>query len=170
MHLTIAKIITILGLACYLTVCTFNNIVDKGTNEILLGKMFNMQMLSDDPTLGKGLLPRSIATKNMPIITLKCITVLEILTSSLLWFSGFQLLRAYLFKKIKITKAISSCNLALSSFMGLWFFFWCGGLWFGYWIKTGQIQEVHMHLIMISILALIFVNTPIGSKDISDEN
>jgi len=54
--------------------------------------------------------------------------------------------------------AINIANYSLSAFMSMWFFFLCGGFWFGYWIKTPQIQEVHMKLIIISIVEIIFIN------------
>jgi hypothetical protein len=35
--------------------------------------------------------------------------------------------------------------------------FICGGLWFGYWLKQGAIQSVHMTLILITLASLQYV-------------
>ncbi|CAD0215726.1 hypothetical protein AGRHK599_LOCUS3981 [Rhizobium rhizogenes] len=41
--------------------------------------------------------------------------------------------------------------------MALWLAFMVGGFWFGYWIKQGAIHQVHMTLLIISILSTGYV-------------
>ncbi|MFV0643302.1 MAG: DUF2165 family protein, partial [Sphingomonadaceae bacterium] len=51
---------------------------------------------------------------------------------------------------------------ALTCFMMLWLCFMIGGFWFGYWIKQGAIQQVHMTLLIISVLSIGFI----GNREI----
>jgi predicted small integral membrane protein len=158
MIILIPKIILMLGLSCYLTIAVINNILDKDTNRFLLGQMFSMTLLENDPVFGKGLLSRAIHSKKTSEILLCIISIFQIVISAMLWYGSIQLIFAFLHHSFHLTYAIHCCTIALSCFMSLWFFFWCGGLWFGYWIKTGQVQEVHMRLVIISVISLLFIN------------
>jgi len=155
--LLIAKIISMLGLTGYLFVAVFNNWRDKGTNRFLLNQMFGMELLKSDLVLGRGLLNRAIDTSSFATNVLKAVVLVQAVLVVLLLLGSIELLMV-LFAGGSSSTAVATCNIAVSCFMALWFFFWCGGLWFGYWIKTGQIQEVHMKLIILSILELIFLN------------
>jgi predicted small integral membrane protein len=158
MPFSYVKFLSMIGLSCYLMIATWNNFVDQKTNQFLLGQMFSMSLIKDQSDLGQGLIPRAIESKEVPRIVLDSVIVIESLITLMLWLVSLQLMYATLFHKARKAKAIAHCNLALVLFMALWFFFWCGGLWFGYWIKTGQIQGVHMQLIVISLLELILIN------------
>ncbi len=155
------KIVSMAGLSCYLSIAVFNNMIDRGTNKFLLGQMLSMDLLMCDHVLARGLMARAIKSINASTFVLNLIIVLQALIAILLWGGTLQLVWAFTIDQDMLHLAINTCNLALSLFMGLWFLFWCGGLWFGYWIKTGQIQEVHMKLIIISILELLFINCAI---------
>ncbi len=54
-------------------------------------------------------------------------------------------------------RCVSKRTLALTCFLMLWMGFICGGLWFGYWLKQGAIQSVHMTLILITLASLQYV-------------
>lgn len=163
MVILIAKIILMAGLSSYLTIAVINNIVDKGTNRFLLKQMFSMLLLENDPVLGKGLTSRVIHSEKISVFLLRLISIIQIIISGALWYGAIQLTMAFLHHTTHLSYAINCCTLALSCFMALWFFFWCGGLWFGYWIKTAQVQEVHMKLVIISILSLLFINFGVPS-------
>lgn len=150
-----AKIFSILGLACYLSIATLNNFVDQSTNRYLLKQMTSMELLQKDPIFGQGLIKRAIHSEHFVNYLLNLIIIIEATISFLLFYGAYLLIRT---DSNHILFAINKCNFAVVCFMSLWFFFWCGGLWFGYWMKTGQIQEVHMRLIIISLLELIFLN------------
>ena len=155
--LIIPKMISMLGLAFYLSIAVINNILDKKTNRHFLKQMFSMRLLKEDQELGQGLLKRAICEKKANI-TLNMIIYLQVIIALLLWFGASQLAWTFLNHPSYLNVAKNVCNIAITMFMVLWFFFWCGGLWLGYWIKSPQIQEVHMKLIMLSISELIFIN------------
>ncbi len=92
-----AKIISIFGLAAYLTVATLNNIVDRGTNRFLLGQMCRMDLLSNDPVFAKGLIRRAIQSELFPIWLLNGIILIEIIICFLLWYGGTHLFYCVIF-------------------------------------------------------------------------
>ena len=47
---------------------------------------------------------------------------------------------------------------AMDNNICLWGGFLCGGLWFGYWIKQGAMQMVHMTLFMLGIGTYLLFN------------
>jgi predicted small integral membrane protein len=157
LSLLMAKAISLYGLALYMSIAVINNTLDKGTNYYLLKQMLNMHHLKDDPYLGKGLLHRAISSDRFIKYLLTFIVICQGVICILFWFSATEFLMASCSENYFLM-AKSIATYTLSAFMGLWFFFWCGGFWFGYWIKTPQIQEVHMKLIIISILEIIFIN------------
>ena len=146
------------GLSCYLSIAVTNNILDKGTNRFLLRQMLSMALLESDSIFGRGLLSRAINSEKVSEILLHVISIVQIIISAILWCGSIQLILAFFHNSHHLVFAINCCTIALSCFMSLWFFFWCGGLWFGYWIKTGQVQEVHMRLVIISIISILFIN------------
>lgn len=141
MVILIAKIILMAGLSSYLTIAVINNIVDKGTNRFLLKQMFSMLLLENDPVFGKGLTSRAIHSERMSVLLLYLISTIQIIISGGLWYGAIQLTMAFLHYANHLSYAINCCTLALSCFMALWFFFWCGGLWFGYWIKQDRFKK-----------------------------
>ena len=157
LSLLMAKSISLCGLALYMTIAVINNTLDKGTNYYLLKNMLSMHHLKDDLYLGKGLLHRAILSEKFVKKLLNLIIIFQTMICILLWLSASEFLTAFYFSQnLLMAKNIATCT--LSAFIGLWFFFWCGGFWFGYWIKTPQVQEVHMKLIIISILEIILIN------------
>jgi predicted small integral membrane protein len=155
--LIIAKIISMFGLSSYMTIAVINNTIDKSTNEFFLSLMMRMELLKGDH-LGQGIIHRAIKSTVFPKLLLKVIVFLQSLIAVGLWFSSIQLASFLFFHNLSLEYIIQCSSIAVSIFMGLWFFFWCGGFWFGYWIKMGQVQEVHMKLIIISLLELLLLN------------
>lgn len=149
------------GLALWVGVACFNNIIDKATNRFLLGAMFAMQLLKEDGQLGQGLLRRSWENKKKRVNFLLWLIVgIQAVISLLLCISA-SLLFLSVFNSHYQSISILMANWSLLSFMGLWLGFLCGGLWFGYWIKMGHVQVVHLLLLIISLLAVDVVNIPI---------
>ncbi|MBO0128956.1 hypothetical protein [Agrobacterium sp. OT33] len=64
---------------------------------------------------------------------------------------------ALLWGIVTVQAARETAVRALSGFMALWLAFMVGGFWFGYWIKQGAIHQVHMTLLIISILSIGYV-------------
>jgi len=73
-----------------------------------------------------------------------------------LWNAWFRYVLVYYKKDQRlIERAARRVIFALTCFLTSWLVFICGGLWFGYWLKQGAMQSVHMTLILIALVAII---------------
>jgi hypothetical protein len=143
------------GLAAWLSLAVINNILDFGTNKHLLANVTTMRELKADPILGKGLVGRARDGEGYPAMILRVVIPVQIAVSLLLWRGAWHLVvsedRGF---------SVGAANLGLAGFMALWFWFLIGGLFYGYWMKMPQVQQVHLALVLISISAAILVNLP----------
>ena len=155
------KGLPILGIGCWLLLAALNNLIDAGTNVTLLNRMMSMRDLREDKKLGQGLLYRTVGSTAYVPLMLKVIAITQLLIASTLILSGFILI-SLVFKIGMFSQnealLISSC--AVLIFMAFWFFFLIGGLWFGYWIKMGNLQSVHFMMLVISMLLQLILFIP----------
>lgn len=158
--LDIAITVLLAGWAAWLSIAVWNNSVDRGTNEFLIGTMLSMRLIKEDPKVGLGLEARASDDTSTAKRLLTGIICIQVIISGLLWAAAicfaYSLLGGDRFLAVGVT------NLALTAFGALWLFFLCGGLWHGYWIKTPQVQQVHLTLVMITVLLLAVTNLPVG--------
>lgn len=152
-----SRLVVMLGLALWLSVAVLNNLTDPGTNRALLGHTLSMDLLRADEGLGAGLLWRAWPG-DWSRMVLYAVAALQSGIAVLLWRAAY----AYFAIAIHgngtgLAAARHAAVLALSCFLMLWMGFICGGLWFGYWLKQGPVQSVHMMLILISLGALLYV-------------
>lgn len=144
------------GLAAWMTIAVLNNATDTGTNLFNLRNMISMEALSQDMTLGNGIEWRAWKQVDAKWL-LYPIIVWQVATAAVLWWASVaQMLAAR--SKLSDEMASSWARLALSMFAGMWLVFLCGGLWFGYWMKQGPIQQVHFTLLILSVCCLTLVN------------
>lgn len=154
----LAKSLLIIGLAAWMSIAVLNNTTDPATNRFFLGTMLQMNLLFDEPNgLGQGLLWRAMSGEiGKPMLL--AIAAAQAAIAAYLWFAGISfLVAAGRGDARRLAAARGRAVHALSAFMALWLFFLVGGLWFGYWIKQGVIQQVHMTLLILSVLAIQFV-------------
>ena len=140
--LLLIKIFLLGALGVWLTLALINNIVDKETNRYFINDMISMSQISADPIVGRGLLRRACHDKKRAAFLLNIIVFAQCVIAIMLFFAAGSLLMTIFGFSMLI--ALSLANIALFTFMFLWFCFLCGGLWYGYWIKMGQIQLVHI--------------------------
>lgn len=147
------------GLAAWLTIAAINNLTDPLTNRLFLGQTISMGMVKAEPVLGSGLTWRAWPAQWSKYI-LYGIVIFQFFTASLLWYAAGSYARSMAQNSIQaFVKARDRAILALTCFLMLWLFFVCGGLWFGYWLKQGAIQSVHMSLILITLASLLYVQS-----------
>lgn len=151
-----AKTIILTGVALWLSILVFNNIVDADTNILNIHTMLTMSLLKQDPNVGLGLRWRAWPDGYAgPVLTV--VVVYQVIVMAALWYAASRFLAA-LRGRITEARAIAAANVALSLLALLWLGFLSGGSWLGYWIKQGPITGVHMNMLMLSIVLLIFVN------------
>jgi predicted small integral membrane protein len=156
--LLIIKVCLLAGLGVWLSIALTNNILDKETNRYLIREMLSMSLISADPNMGRGLLRRACHHPKRAAQLLTGIIIIQCAIVVLLWCAACILLISILWHPISF--AIEFANIALLAFLLLWFGFLCGGLWYGYWIKTGHIQLAHFTLFIVSLLSIIIINLP----------
>lgn len=154
-----SRLVILLGLAIWLSIAVVNNLTDPGTNSLLLGYTLSMDLIRTEEILGAGLLWRAWPTQWSPVI-LYFVVAVQLVCATILWWATAAYAKAFSYKDVQaLSDGRDRAVLALSLFILLWMFFICGGLWFGYWLKQGAVQIVHMVLILIGIGALILVQT-----------
>ncbi len=162
-YFKLIQALPVLSAGIWLLLAAFNNLTDPGTNVRLLVRMMTMEDIRRDNDLGLGLLQRAISdTKFIPAF-LKAIAYVQIVIAASLILSSLGLV-ASVMEVVWISRLdiLMITNLSIFSFFTLWAFFLIGGLWFGYWIKMGIVQNVHFVLILYSILLMIVVNLKFG--------
>lgn len=153
-----AKSVLILGLAGWMTVAVLNNATDPGTNRFHLTAMFEMALLEEEPNgLGQNLRWRALPSWITPVVLWLVIAVQAAITLYL-WKAALGCMAVTLRGRSAFPDKVRNTAVrALTCFMALWLCFMIGGFWFGYWIKQGAIQQVHMTLLILSVLSIAFV-------------
>jgi hypothetical protein len=148
------KACLLIFLAIWLCLAATGNFLDAGTNRHLLGEMMRMSQLKDDPLLGKGLMRRAWMWPSAPKLVLVLVSVYEFGVATLLLRAGWY----WLATPTEPGLALAASDQALLGFGALWCFFLLGGLWFGYWIKTPLLQQVHMTLLLLTLLCVLLMH------------
>lgn len=156
------KTLFLSGLSLWFTLAIVNNLTDPGTNIHLIGQMMGMNLLKDDPNMGKGLQWRAVSSRSVHKMVFSCVVLAQIITVILLWKASMAFLGIALdfTNALPLVRANYLGNLGLGAFASIWICFWVGGMWFGYWMKTPQIQQVHMMLLIMSMCGFLLVNLP----------
>jgi predicted small integral membrane protein len=155
----LSRLVLLTGLAAWLSIAVFNNLTDPGTNRLLLGHMLSMDLLRSEPVLGSGLAWHAWPTEHVPTL-LYAVAAVQVTVAAAMWLAALLFARAGWSGKLRqLRQARSAGVLALSGFLLLWLWFACGGLWFGYWIKQGAVQSVHLTMILIALGALLYVQS-----------
>lgn len=162
----LSRLVLLTGLAAWLSIAVFNNLTDPGTNRLLLGHMLSMDLLAGEPVLGSGLAWHAWPVERVPAL-LYGVAGIQVLVAAGLWCAALLFGRATLSGKPRQLRMARSAGVAaLSAFLLLWLWFACGGLWFGYWIKQGAVQSVHLTMILIALGALLYVQSaPVQEAD-----
>lgn len=137
----------------WLALAAFNSCVDSATNRTLLGNLISMAAIKPGEALGQGLLSRAVRDPRSSRVLLRWIVAVQLVIALAmvaaggnLWASGGD------------PPSVRVAGYALLAFGSLWSCFLLGGLWFGYWIKTPQIQQVHFTLLLASLLTFLVIN------------
>jgi predicted small integral membrane protein len=153
-----AKAALLGGLALWLSIAALNNATDQGTNRSLIGAMLDMRLIDgDNSELGHGLLWRSVNSA-LAVWLLWFVIIYQAAVSIYLWKAAFAFAHVTVFPGSgDLERARATGVRALTLLMMLWLFFLCGGLWFGYWLKQGSVQLVHLMLLIVSIVSIVFI-------------
>lgn len=161
----IAKSVLMLGVSGWMTVAVLNNATDPATNRFHLGMMFEMALLAEEPNgLGQNLRWRALPNAITPVV-LWIVVAVQAAITAYLWKAAWGCATAALRGRSALPDDTRQTAVrALTCFMALWLCFMIGGFWFGYWIKQGGIQQVHMTLLIVSVLSIGFI----GNRQLED--
>jgi len=157
------KTLFLSGLSLWFTLAIFNNLTDSGTNIYLIGQMMRMDLIKEDPNLGNGLQWRAVSGILVHKLVFYCVVLVQIVVVILLWRASiaFFCIAMHFTNAPTLARSIYLGDLGLGAFAAIWICFWSGGMWFGYWIKMPQVQQVHMMLLVISMCGFLLVNLPV---------
>ncbi|MFD7657447.1 DUF2165 family protein [Actinosynnema sp. NPDC059797] len=154
--LQLIRLVATAWLTVWLGLITLNNITDFGTNEALIRQMFEMRPLLEDPVRGNGLewraLPGGLAAAALVGVILYEAFIVVLLARSLP--AGVRALRG----AGRPQEFTRRANRGLAAALVLPAGFLAGGMWFGYWLFMGQVQQVHLTLLIIVSLVAVLVN------------
>ncbi|MGW5877691.1 DUF2165 family protein [Nocardiopsis terrae] len=156
--LILPQLLVLVGMAAWLTLIMINNITDSGTNIHLIGRVLTMEDMVGNPHQGQGLLGRALSG-DLAAPALYGVIAYQAVSSALLWWAAAAHLLLALGRGDG-TRATRLGNVALSALAGLALMFLVGGLWFGYWITFGPVQQVHFTLLLVAVGGLVLVNLP----------
>jgi len=154
----IYKGMVLFGTGSWMLMAACNNLLDAKTNVILLTRMMSMEEIRLDGKMGQGLLYRSIQSSLFVFPMLRTIAAMQLVIGLSLLVSSVLIMNIP-FYFIEISESIVAIvvNLSILSLTLHWFVFLIGGLWFGYWIKMGQVQMVHFTMLILSILLHVMI-------------
>jgi predicted small integral membrane protein len=145
------------GTALWFSLIAVNNTTDFATNRTLIGDTVSMKAIIADQTSGRGLhwraLPRGVAG---PLLV--AVIAYQATAAAFMWravLTGARLMRG---AGQDVATFVRHANRSLTLFAGMFLGFLIGGLWFGYWMHLGPVQQVHFTLLIIGVLLAVLVN------------
>jgi predicted small integral membrane protein len=151
--LLLFKLILLAGLALWISLIAFNNLIAFRNGVFAIGQLMRMAPLEQAPAIQTPLLARKIENPLLHRAVLSIVLAAEIASGLLLWSAVAALAGAGGF-----ADPVAQANLALSAFMATCFLMLIGGSWFAYYIRQDNVQLLHFVLIGVSALALLAVN------------
>jgi len=118
-----------------------------------------MDKIIEDPNIGKGIEWRAINWPLLAEIAFDGIILFQCLIVGLLWRAAIGYLKIFQNNdKQAQLNALRKSNIAMSGMIFMWFLFMCGGLFYGYWLKMGPVQDNHFNFLTMTIVGAIFMN------------
>ncbi|MGO1072530.1 DUF2165 family protein [Lysobacter sp. CA199] len=123
--LLLFKLILLAGLALWISLIAFNNLVAFRNGVFGIGQIMRMAPLEQAPAIQTPLLARRIESHLLHRAVLSIVLFAEIFSALLLWSAVAALAGAGL-----VADPVALANLALSAFMATCFVMLIGGSWF----------------------------------------
>lgn len=153
----IYKLTLIGGLAAWLSLGAFNNVINFAGGAAALGGLMSMRLFDEAPAIKTPLLARRVTNPAWPRRVLIGVLAVEIMVAALLWIAAVLFGGALLGATAPAT-ATRFANLALAGLLGLVFVFALGGAWFVYYIRQEAMQLTHLALMLVAIGAGVIIN------------
>jgi hypothetical protein len=155
--LLLAKLVTIGGLATWLTIVALNNVRNFAGGAAAIGLMMSMRLFEDPPVIDTPLLSRRVTSPSWHRAVLGFVLAIEIVVALALWAASFMLFGT-MSGMVGVPDATNAANFALAGFLALIFVMMWGGAWFVYYVKQEGAQMTHLALLGIGLAAAIVAN------------
>jgi predicted small integral membrane protein len=151
------RLIVIGGLASWMTLAVFNNVVGFRGGVAAIGNLMRMQQLRQPPTKDSPLLLRAVEREGWHRAVFTLTLLLEIATALLLWWATVMVAAATC-GMAEYAAALKVVNSSLAMLGALLFFFMLGGTWFVYYIHQELLNVSHVAWIVLVVAASILFN------------
>jgi predicted small integral membrane protein len=151
------RLIVIGGIAAWMTLAVFNNVVGFRGGVAAIGNLMRMQQLRQPPTRDSPLLSRAVEREAWHRAVFTLTLLLEIATAVLLWWATVMVAAAT-YGGVDYAAALKIVNPALAGLGALLFFFMLGGTWFAYYIHQELLNVSHVAWIVLVVAAAILFN------------
>jgi predicted small integral membrane protein len=157
-YFSLSQTIFITGLTVWMTIIVTNHFFDYDTVYHTIVRMFKMPKLIADPNLGNGIEWRSGDWPKLAEMVFDGVILFQCVIVILLWRATISHLKVNNTDAKDHTTALKKINLALSLMIVMWFLFMCGGLFFGYWMEMGHVQDNHFNFLIMTLVGAAFMN------------
>lgn len=156
-----AKVVVLAGIAIWLTVVVFTNIVAAVGHTMGVGKIMAMAGPAEDKRIPKILLRRKVDHPGWHATVYWFLVLLQALTAAAIWFACYRFLISS--DAVAHARATATANVALSLFTAIWFVMLIGGTWFVYHANNREgIEIIHLALLAFSVACIIMFNIRIA--------
>ncbi|MGJ7902092.1 DUF2165 family protein [Lysobacter sp. 1R34A] len=151
--LLLFKLVFIAGLALWLSVVAFNNLIAFRNGVFALASIMRMAPFEQAPAIQTPLLSRRVEEASWHRAAFCVVLGAELVAAVLLWATV-----AALAGLAASADATVLANLALTALMATSFLMAVGGSWFAYYVRQDNLQLTHFVLVAVSVLGLLAVN------------
>ena len=151
------KTMLVCGLSLWSAITVLNNIGDFRGAAGAIARTLAMTPLREEPAIPTPLLRRALRCDHWSVLALAAILAMQALATALLGLGGFELIRACLTAAAP-ARGIWFSTAGLGVMALVWLSMMSGGLWFGYWIRQGELQLTQIALLTMTLVAALAVN------------
>ncbi|MBX9401540.1 DUF2165 domain-containing protein [Lysobacter sp. BMK333-48F3] len=152
--LIVFKFVLLAGLAAWLSVVAFNNLLAFRNGAFAIGQIMRMAPLDLAPAIQTPLQRRRVEATGWHRAVLSVVLAAELVSAALLWAAAIGYAGAS-------AEPAALATLALASFMATCLLMLLGGSWFAYYIRQDNLQLQHLVLVGLACVATAVVNLPV---------
>jgi hypothetical protein len=158
--LLLSKLVSIGGLAVWLSIIVLNNARNFAGGAASIGLMMSMGLFEDPPVIETPLLSRRVTSPSWHRAVLGFVLAIEIFVALALWVATYTMFGS-LNGSIAAAEATDAANIALAGFLMLVFVMIWGGAWFVYYVKQESAQIMHFALLCVGLASIVVANLPV---------
>ena len=140
------KFVLLAGLAAWLSLVAFNNLVAFRNGVFAIGQIMRMAPLDQAPAIQTPLQRRRVEAAHWHRAVFALVLIAEAVSAALLWAAAFGYAGAS-------AEPAALATIALTALMATSLLMLLGGSWFAYYIRQDNLQTMHFVLIGVAAVA-----------------